>query len=151
MSIDLLKARFKPGQYGEYFDKDYDDIVALHGEAVEKLELGSYQGDLLYIIRDPGTGLYGYIHTGYGSCSGCDILQNISSMLGRYSDQHEKGWQELLDLVEEVRPTVWRTDAEMLAWLRDHDWRGDYLAGEEPEIRTWIEDEVVPKLATPSP
>lgn len=48
-------------------------------ERIHTIDDGDYQGILLYIIGEknyqPNT--YWYVKVGYGSCSGCDTLQDI--------------------------------------------------------------------------
>lgn len=146
MDIDRLKEKFVRGPYG--YDIPYTDLAAFHGDVVADVTLGSYSGDMLFILRDRATGLYGYVSTGYGSCSGCDELQHIMSGLD-YGDVEsvEKAWAELAAFVDEMRPTVWRAAPEMLAWLNDHDWQGDWQGGDESAVRTWITNEVAPKFA----
>lgn len=71
-----------------YGDLDYDDIVRSMGvEIVKRKELGSYHGDIVYLVRQGQR--EGVLVVGYGSCSGCDALQaamgdsdDIDSWLG---------------------------------------------------------------------
>lgn len=146
MSVETLQTRFTPDRWGDYLPEGYDGIIDLYGETVARLELGSYQGDLLYVVRDPSTGLFAYVHTGYGSCTGCDQIQHIGMRLGWDVHESEKAWQDLADLVEEMRPTQWMGSTDLLAWLRTHDWRGDYLGGDEAQLMKWVKEDVAPKL-----
>ncbi len=146
MSVEKLQAQFTPDCWGDHFPEGYGSIVRLYGEVVAQLMLGEYQGDMLYVIRDQSTGLFAYLHTGYGSCSGCDQIQSIDMRLGWDVKESTEAWQELAEFVEELRPTQWMSGLDLLAWLREHDWQGDWMSGETPEIMKWIEDEVAPKL-----
>lgn len=54
----------------------YEGIVESWGyEVVDQQGFGDYQGDIVFVLRDGER--VGYIVIGYGSCSGCDYLQNI--------------------------------------------------------------------------
>ena len=101
-----------------YAPFDYAPILTAIGEergATIALQVddGDYQGDsrVLYAAGDT----YGYLNFGWGSCSGCDALQGCSSPAD--VDQLASG------MAQEVR---WGTKAEMGAFFRDHDWKGDY-------------------------
>lgn len=150
METTLLQERFPPDKWGERIENGYDDLVALHGDIVARLELGSYSGDLLYILRDRVSGFYAYLHTGYGSCSGCDTLQSIKSKIS-WGNTEEKGWDDLAALIHELAPATWMPASELLTWLDAHDWEGDYLGHEEPQIRAWIDTDVRPAVSASRP
>lgn len=96
-------------------------------EIVTSETLGSYQGDIVAILRDPDSGLYAYGHTGYGSCSGCDALQACSTI---------KDYEEIRDgLVDRL---VWLPAAEMLYFLETHDWKGDYFSDSDSDFEKWL-------------
>jgi hypothetical protein len=57
-----------------YWHSSYEEIVWDFGAEVTDTEtLGSYQGDLLFLLRDGEQ--FGFLVVGYGSCSGCDSLE----------------------------------------------------------------------------
>jgi hypothetical protein len=65
------------------------DDEDLYGDTIDPnrihaIDDGNYQGTLLFVIADDGyqPSDYWYVKVYYGSCSGCDTLQAISS----YSD-----------------------------------------------------------------
>jgi len=78
---------------------DYADILKvvlqiLHEEEedsspnplrIHKIDDGDYQGTLVFVIGGSGyqPSDYWYVKVGYGSCSGCDTLENIR----RYSEE----------------------------------------------------------------
>lgn len=62
-----------------------DDCESPDPERIHEINDGDYQGTLLYVIGETGyqPSKYWATTVGYGSCSGCDTLQNIRE----YSDQ----------------------------------------------------------------
>lgn len=61
-----------------WVDGHYRDLIEDQGEIVLEYRIGDYQGDLLFVIRDANS--FGFVSTGYGSCSGCDYLQACKSI-----------------------------------------------------------------------
>lgn len=61
-----------------WFDGHYNTLVEDFGEIVLEADFGYYQGDYIYIFKS-GWG-YGFLIVGYGSCSGCDMLQSCESL-----------------------------------------------------------------------
>jgi hypothetical protein len=59
---------------------DEDEYRSPDPERIHKIDDGEYQGTLVYVIAAKGyqPSDYWYVKVGYGSCSGCDTLQNIS-------------------------------------------------------------------------
>lgn len=118
---------------GEPAYPSYEAIVASWGfEVVEFNTFGYYQGDHAVLLRDGDR--WGVTVFGYGSCSGCDALQDIIG----YRD--ETGWAtrpEVVELSDGLREAVQWFDsrAEMVAWLRRVT-TGE-LASDDP-IRWWF-------------
>ena len=55
----------------------YGEIVKSFGyEVVAEEDFGDFQGDFCYILKDGNR--IGYLIVGYGSCSGCDALQDAT-------------------------------------------------------------------------
>ena len=109
-----------------WIDTSYDALVGSIGSIVDQEDIGSYQGDILYLIRDGER--WGIVCVGYGSCSGCDALQACSTLgdVGQLRDSISNG----------VR---WADDAEgMLELLEDTDWRAQWYS-EEEGTKTFIE------------
>lgn len=107
---------------------EYDDLITegmcLAIDARQKI--GSYEGDLLYIVRDGDR--YGFLTFGYGSCSGCDSLQACSTV---------EDLTELRDgLYESIR---WQDNREaFVKWLGEYDFEGMWYFHER-EAREFIE------------
>lgn len=99
----------------EEFEKalpdNYTDIVAavvtmLHDEdqynsidptRIHEIDDGDYQGTLVYVIGASGyqPSTYWYVKVYYGSCSGCDTLQDIlSGNYGHETDEEAKEWKD---------------------------------------------------------
>lgn len=59
---------------GEEYSDSYPDADRIH-----EIDDGDYQGTLLYVIAAAGyqPNEYWYVKVCYGSCSGCDTLQEI--------------------------------------------------------------------------
>ena len=77
-----LSEQFRPYFEGDEpsFQGGYGDLVAaMDVEVLVEEYLGSYQGDILYILK--GAQGYGFLPIGYGSCSGCDALQAYAENL----------------------------------------------------------------------
>ena len=91
---DALEAAFKakhPDDYKEivklvveHILYDEDVYSSPDVDRVHSIDDGSYQGTLVFVIGASGyqPDDYWYVKVSYGSCSGCDTLQNIQG----YSD-----------------------------------------------------------------
>lgn len=87
--LEAVLAKKHPNDYKELVievvkaisSNDYDDLDA---ERIHEINDGNYQGTLLYVIATTGyrPDKYWTMKVSYGSCSGCDTLQNIHE----YSD-----------------------------------------------------------------
>jgi hypothetical protein len=90
---DTLRAKFAaahPEDYAaivkgvvELLDSD-DYYESPDSERVHQIDDGDYQGTLVFVIGAKGyqPSEYWYVKVGYGSCSGCDALENIRSYSG---------------------------------------------------------------------
>jgi hypothetical protein len=89
-----LRAEFSAKHPESYLDvvravvraiTDADEYRAPDPERIHQIDDGDYQGTLVFVIAATGyqPSDYWYVKVNYGSCSGCDTLQAISS----YSDQ----------------------------------------------------------------
>jgi len=90
-----LKQRFRESHPDEYIDLVRSVIAAVtvdentwKGDApdpdrIHQIDDGSYQGVLLFVIAAKGyqPSEYWYVKVGYGSCSGCDTLQQSADIL----------------------------------------------------------------------
>ena len=69
-----------------------DSYITYNVDEITEIDNGSYQGTLLFLIPvetyQPYEGDYLMTYVGYGSCSGCDTLQNIQSFID-YEDEGE--------------------------------------------------------------
>lgn len=65
-------------------DDDYDDYNQPDVNRIHVIDDGDWQGTLVFVIGARGyqPSTYWYTMVGYGSCSGCDTLQRISSYSG---------------------------------------------------------------------
>ena len=72
---------------------EYEDY-ALDPERIHCIDDGDYQGTLIFVIAEKGYQPYRYYYTGvsYGSCSGCDTLQDIL-----YSDDYDEIAEDKID------------------------------------------------------
>lgn len=115
-------------KYG--WDLDYDKIVkSFRYDLLASVTLGSYQGDILYLLQNGDQ--YGFLCVGYGSCSGCDALEACDTRAD----------------VEQLRKSlhddiVWIGDrTTTLKWLVERDWEGQYY-GNDPDVKTFVLDAV---------
>jgi len=60
---------------------DDDEYCSPDPDRIHQIDDGDYQGTLVFVIAAKGyqPSDYWYVKVGYGSCSGCDTLQDISS------------------------------------------------------------------------
>lgn len=63
----------------EYFypEESYYELVEKNADVLIEHTLGSYQGDMLFLLRNGDQ--FGFLVVGYGSCSGCDSLEACES------------------------------------------------------------------------
>lgn len=103
-----------------WWDGGYHDLIDDLGEVLTDVRVGDYAGSLLWLLRDGDR--FGYLSIGYGSCSGCDALEGCDTLA------------ELRELHDELAGYVrWGSRSETLAFLRDHDWEGDWSYQEDKE------------------
>ena len=113
-----------------------EDIVADWGfEIVATETFGSYQGDLLFTLRDGER--IGYVVIGYGSCSGCDALEAIWYYSNESPWREHEGIKSLsAELLQGVR---WFDNAEAFragvaeTLVRGTDW---YIY--DDDARDWL-------------
>ena len=92
MDIDTKKkSSFKAENYGEV-------LAAVNNmELISFNEDGGYQGDYLVVLKDDNR-LFYYIDS-YGSCSGCDWLEDV-----RDWETREIPYKEALDYCSGIKP-----------------------------------------------
>lgn len=76
---------------------DEEKYESIDPERIHEIDDGDYQGTLLYVIGDtsyqPDT--YWYVKVGYGSCSGCDTLEAITSgEWGLETEEEKQAWKK---------------------------------------------------------
>jgi hypothetical protein len=94
---DVVKANFEkkmPTEYSEIVKEvvkilaDSNDWRNPDPDLITEIDHGDYQGTLLYIIAtdDYQPSDFWYVKVSYGSCSGCDTLEEIRSDGDYYDD-----------------------------------------------------------------
>jgi hypothetical protein len=76
---------------------DEDKYSSIDPERIHEIDDGDYQGTLVYVIAASGyqPDKYWYVKVGYGSCSGCDTLENIlSGNWGHESEAAAQAWKK---------------------------------------------------------
>ena len=111
----VLQAQFKakaPGDYAEIVKavvqtiatEDYGQPDANRIHAIDD---GDYQGTLVFVIGANGyqPSDYWYVRVGYGSCSGCDTLQDIDGYSSEPTTdkQAEQYWTLALHIVQGLK------------------------------------------------
>lgn len=113
---------------------EYEHIVKSWGyEITDAQAFGSYQGDIVYLLKDGDR--HGLVVIGYGSCSGCDALE-AATPYGNNAD-----WSPLIELAAELKRDIhwenthkalmewantapenhwWAYDDDMIEWLNRH-------------------------------
>ena len=106
----------------EYFESDesYDSLVASAGTIIKEWNIGDYQGDYVYLLKNGEK--IGFTVVGYGSCSVCDALQSCEN-------------QEEVDILKKsiINDIFWGTAEEVEAYITnadanrwyfyEHDWK----------------------------
>ena len=80
---------------------DYGDVLAIAYdlEKVSCEEDGGYQGEYLVVLRDDKTKRLFYFTGYYGSCSGCDWLQDVQDW-----DDGTVSYKDILEYVNDRKP-----------------------------------------------
>lgn len=120
----------KPEWISEY--ASYDDMFVSSGYEYKSEYFGSYQGDIAVVFREGNR--KGYLILGYGSCSGCDMLESVRPWC-YHQDECDCDWsgvQDLRDaLIRNIRwdeplpkkgdPNYWWSyDDEVMIWLKEN-------------------------------
>jgi hypothetical protein len=96
-----------------------DSFNTYEVDKITEIDNGDYQGTLLYLIPNdsyqPYEGDYLMTYVGYGSCSGCDTLQNIQ----RFIDYNDVG-EVIADFMTLCKDIVSNTIRPY-----NHGWRHD--------------------------
>ncbi len=103
-----------------YPSESYDSIVASAGTVIKDWNIGYWQGDYVYLLKNGNK--FGFTVVGYGSCSYCDALEGC---------ENDKQVEELKQ--EIVNGIFWGTAEEVEAYaINDnanrwyftvHDWK----------------------------
>lgn len=133
--LDVVKERNGGADYTSVYDTTYADLLVASGLTIEvSEEFGDYQGDAIAVVKDED-GRLGIAVWGYGSCSGCDHLQNIA--MG-FDDDF---WIAADKYAQEMRDSaVWANDGESLQELaarRLVAGEGDWWMYED-EMKEWV-------------
>jgi hypothetical protein len=113
----------------------YQELLPTGCTLVSRQMVGDYQGDWLFLLRDVEQGMYALLVVGYGSCSGCDVLESITD---GWRDDRENTLDELQRLADRLcEEAIWMDPAEMRQHLEARDganswWRND-RGGEEAQ------------------
>lgn len=93
---------------------DYQPILNSLGEILLQIDDDDYSGDSRILIKKDNR--YGILIFGWGSCSGCDALQACDNTT------------ELEELIFKIESDVkwFDTKNDVLNYLKNHDWIGDY-------------------------
>lgn len=114
--IEIAKKLYNTSNDDYFYHTDYTPILNYFGDIIYRYDQPDYQGDTYAIIKNQDNKI-GYICFGWGSCSGCDRLQGCNN------------YEELAELIETLENTIiWKNDpAEMLEWLNNRDWKGEFV------------------------
>lgn len=108
----------------------YEELIESLGvEIYRQKTFGSYQGDVVMILKDTYSNnreyvtRYGFLIFGYGSCSGCDSLRACSS------------FKDVEEIRNQLESQIKWFDNDMESggltklenWMKKHDWKGDYI------------------------
>jgi len=107
-----------------YGPSDYRPLLeSLGHEILLQVDDQDYQGDSRLLFRHGDR--IGYLHFGWGSCSGCDALQACET------------YAQIEALRTELDGAInwWPSAGEALAWFESHDWEGDHTYHYEEQQR----------------
>lgn len=92
----------------------YQPILDSFGKIILQKDDHGYSGDSR-VLYQTEQGI-GYLQFGWGSCSGCDVLQACDHI------------SEIDTLISQLRDGIkwFASPAEALAYFNEHDWGGDY-------------------------
>lgn len=118
MPIDVRDLYDTKDRYSWY---EYQPMLNAFGPIALQVDDDDYQGDSRVLYHEGER--WGYLQFGWGSCSGCDALQECASI---------KEVQKLADGLEtQIR---WFENAkEALHFFQKHDWETDYSWGTEEQ------------------
>ena len=103
----------------DWLDNDYPSygtiVNSWEYEVLAFETTGSYQGDHEVLFSD-SEGRYGFLVVGYGSCSGCDLLEAITP----YSYTETQDWTEVDTFRNELKGDIqwFDTTEDALTFLR---------------------------------
>jgi hypothetical protein len=128
----LARVLLGPLDNGAEFDrygadrKTYSDLLASMGEVITEESEGSYQGDTFVLLKRGSR--YAYFTFGWGSCSGCDAMEACNS------------WEDVEQIRDGFFNTLrWQSPAELIKFIREHDWAGDFNRPDESRLAKMIE------------
>ncbi len=107
---ELIRQAFilkQPENYGELVGTVIAHItndVGPDPQRIHEIDDGDYQGTLLYVIASKGyqPDSYYYCKISYGSCSGCDTLEDIKECMS--GDKKIEGYMQLaLHVVQNLK------------------------------------------------
>jgi len=111
-----LEALFReqhPESYGDILKPVIGIMSKIKGmhvpdpERITTIDHGSYSGTLVYVIAEKGydPDVYWYVRISYGSCSGCDTLENLRDYIdSKPTDAQVKGYMTLaLHIVQQLK------------------------------------------------
>lgn len=87
----------------------YSMLVSCHGAILTSVSDHDYHGDQRWLVRTP-EGLFGIVISGFGSCSGCDVLQACVSP------------EDYDEIRKSLAPKWFKSPAECTAYLTGKDW-----------------------------
>jgi hypothetical protein len=121
---------YEKSMSGHFYAPSYDELIdSMEVDVLLRKDTGDYQGDTHALVKEGPR--YGYLQFGWGSCSGCDALEGVSSI---------EGATKLRD--ELYRGIIWHDSvADALAWFKTHDWKGDYVWHDQ-EARAFIQQAI---------
>lgn len=111
---------------------DYETIVARWGYHVVSMErFGSYQGDIAVLLKDGDQ--YGWLVIGYGSCGGCDALEDAMS----WTEPH---WTPAVyELADRLKNDIrWSSASDLAAWLTDNTLQESKWSWFEPGFKEHV-------------
>jgi hypothetical protein len=106
---------------GRLYSGSYDNAYEAMGFRVLLEEwVGDFAGDILFLVKDQKD-TFGLIVAGYGSCSGCDVMQDVNGPKEECEVAEGCLDESLCGTLEEIAAHIEAERAENRWWRKDRD------------------------------
>lgn len=108
----------KPRGYLDLIDTFDCEVIIINSDS-------DYQGDSRLLLKNQEK--YGILIYGWGSCSGCDAFLSCQNDIDDLLELRNQLWRQI----------DWKDKSEIIEYINNHDWEGDYSWHNE-ETRNFV-------------